>query len=186
MRYARHWEDGFCASTPGFPTSDGTRRSCALKPTRSACSTFLVRTRRRARVSCLDGKPTAFPILRGKGHEVATHGYGHVLLTRMTPEDFACDLRHALEVTQPLLRQPILGFRAPSFTITSATVWAYDIRHLRGDAPPVFARMRELSTVAAIASFPRSGSWRAMLRKTRLSVKNCDAVFTARTMWPVW
>lgn len=49
-----------------------------------------------------------------------------------------------------------------------------------GDALPVFARMRELSTVAAIASFPRSGSWRAVLRKARLSVKNCDVFFYSK------
>ena len=45
----------------------------------------------------------------------------------MTPEAFEADLRRALDVTQPHVKRPILGFRAPSFTITPKTLWAVDI-----------------------------------------------------------
>jgi polysaccharide deacetylase family protein (PEP-CTERM system associated) len=61
------------------------------------------------------------------GHEIATHGYSHALLTHMTPEAFATDLRRALDVTQPLCASPIRGFRAPSFSVTAETLWAYDV-----------------------------------------------------------
>ncbi len=61
------------------------------------------------------------------GHEIATHGYSHTLITDMTPESFEEDLTKALEVTGRCTNQEILGFRAPSFTITPKTLWALDI-----------------------------------------------------------
>ncbi|TKJ42030.1 hypothetical protein CEE36_07340 [candidate division TA06 bacterium B3_TA06] len=35
-----------------------------------------------------------------EGHEIATHGYSHTPLTRMTPQSFREDLERALEVTK--------------------------------------------------------------------------------------
>jgi polysaccharide deacetylase family protein (PEP-CTERM system associated) len=62
-----------------------------------------------------------------QGHEVAVHGYSHTLLTEMTPETFEHDLQKALEVTKRCIRQEIVGYRAPSFSITEKTLWALDI-----------------------------------------------------------
>jgi polysaccharide deacetylase family protein (PEP-CTERM system associated) len=45
----------------------------------------------------------------------------------MTPESFEADLQKALSVTKTCAKQPIIGFRAPSFTITRKTLWAIDI-----------------------------------------------------------
>jgi len=59
-----------------------------------------------------------------QGHEVATHGYSHRLITHMTPEEFRADLLKSLEVLTPLIRRPVLGFRAPSFSLTNRTLWA--------------------------------------------------------------
>jgi polysaccharide deacetylase family protein (PEP-CTERM system associated) len=61
------------------------------------------------------------------GHEIATHGYSHYLLSEMTPESFEEDLQKALKVTRACMSQEILGFRAPSFTISEKTSWALDI-----------------------------------------------------------
>ena len=65
--------------------------------------------------------------IEDRGHEIATHGYHHRPLTGTGPRDFEEDLRRALAVTQPLVRQTIRGFRAPSFTVTPATSWAFGI-----------------------------------------------------------
>lgn len=62
-----------------------------------------------------------------RGHEIATHGYSHTLLTTQTAQEFEADLRRAIAVTQPLVKQPIRGYRAPSFTITPKTTWAYEV-----------------------------------------------------------
>lgn len=65
--------------------------------------------------------------IEAHGHEIGTHGYSHTLLTQMTPAEFAADLEKALRVTARCTRQPILGFRAPAFTITPRTLWALPI-----------------------------------------------------------
>lgn len=62
-----------------------------------------------------------------RGHEIATHGYSHRLLTEMTPEEFEADLKMALDVTSACAQKEIIGFRAPSFTVTRKTLWALDI-----------------------------------------------------------
>ena len=62
-----------------------------------------------------------------QGHEVASHGHSHRLLTRMTPEEFRSDLQRSLEVLNKIARQEVLGFRAPSFSLTRQTLWAVDI-----------------------------------------------------------
>ena len=62
-----------------------------------------------------------------RGHEIASHGYSHTLLTEMTPAAFEQDLRKAIEVTKKCINSEIVGFRAPSFSITKKTMWAIDI-----------------------------------------------------------
>jgi len=62
-----------------------------------------------------------------EGHEIATHGYSHTLLTEMTPEEFEKDLIKAIDATGSVVNKPIIGFRAPSFTVTRKTLWALQI-----------------------------------------------------------
>lgn len=45
------------------------------------------------------------------------------------------------------------------------------------DPLPVLRKMRELSNDKVILSFPRYWTWRAPVRKARLSIKGCDVVF---------
>lgn len=67
-----------------------------------------------------------------RGHEIATHGYSHRLLTAMTPEEFRADLDRSLEVLAGCVSAPVLGFRAPSFSVTRKTWWALEILKSRG------------------------------------------------------
>jgi polysaccharide deacetylase family protein (PEP-CTERM system associated) len=59
-----------------------------------------------------------------RGHEIATHGYSHRLLTHMTEEQFRADLLKSLEILNKYAGQPVRGFRAPSFSVTKKTPWA--------------------------------------------------------------
>ncbi len=45
------------------------------------------------------------------------------------------------------------------------------------DPLPVLRRMRELSSDKAIMAFPRLWTWRAPVRKVRLTMKGCDVFF---------
>lgn len=61
------------------------------------------------------------------GHEVATHGYAHRLVYTQTPAEFREDLRLSLDILQNLTGKQVIGYRAPSFSITKESTWALDI-----------------------------------------------------------
>ena len=61
------------------------------------------------------------------GHEVSSLGYAHELISAQTPERFREDVRKAKMVLENILAQPVLGYRAPNFTITQETSWALPI-----------------------------------------------------------
>lgn len=51
------------------------------------------------------------------GHEVASHGWGHELISRIGLEAFRQDLARSLNWLEDLLGQPIKGYRAPAFSV---------------------------------------------------------------------
>lgn len=65
--------------------------------------------------------------LASAGHEIASHGYEHELITAQTPKSFREDVRKAKRILEDITGQPVLGYRAPSFTITTETQWALPI-----------------------------------------------------------
>lgn len=71
--------------------------------------------------------PDLVQAIRADGHEVASHGYAHRVLTALTPTQFRADVRHAKHILEDVLGEPVLGYRAPSFTIMEDTVWALRI-----------------------------------------------------------
>ena len=65
--------------------------------------------------------------IAGAGHEVASHGYAHRLVYSMTRDEFAEDLRRASAAISAACNQPVLGYRAPSYSITAESMWALDV-----------------------------------------------------------
>jgi polysaccharide deacetylase family protein (PEP-CTERM system associated) len=61
------------------------------------------------------------------GHEVASHGYSHRLVYDQTPRAFRDDVRRAKAVLESRSGRPVLGYRAPSYSITPRSLWALDI-----------------------------------------------------------
>lgn len=62
-----------------------------------------------------------------EGHEVASHGYGHELVTSQTPQEFREDVRKAKAILEDLTGRVVVGYRAPSFSITKNSLWALPI-----------------------------------------------------------
>jgi len=62
-----------------------------------------------------------------RGHEIASHGYGHELLTRMGADEFRRDLRRSRQALENAVGQPVLGYRAPTFSLVPETAWAFDV-----------------------------------------------------------
>jgi polysaccharide deacetylase family protein (PEP-CTERM system associated) len=61
------------------------------------------------------------------GHEVASHGWDHRRVTAQTPEQFRESARRSKRLLEDLTGEPVLGFRAPAFSIVPGYEWALDI-----------------------------------------------------------
>ncbi len=61
------------------------------------------------------------------GHEIACHGMSHQLVYRQAREQFTTETRRAKDVLEHLSGKPVLGYRAASFSITKASLWAVDV-----------------------------------------------------------
>ena len=73
------------------------------------------------------GHPELVKSIAAEGHEVACHGYRHEVIWRQTPEQFRADVRRAKGTLEDLTGQPVIGYRAPNFSIDRSGVWAYEI-----------------------------------------------------------
>jgi polysaccharide deacetylase family protein (PEP-CTERM system associated) len=63
-----------------------------------------------------------------QGHEIASHGYNHLLLNEITPKEFEIDIQKSIDVLKKChIRQHPIGFRAPSFTLLKNTMWVLEI-----------------------------------------------------------
>lgn len=54
-----------------------------------------------------------------RGHEIGSHTYHHKLINSMELADFKADIEQSRKQLQDLTGQPILGFRAPEFSVGS-------------------------------------------------------------------
>ncbi len=61
------------------------------------------------------------------GHEIACHGYSHELISVQSQSKFREDIRRAKKILEDLIGQAVLGYRAPTFSITKETKWALPI-----------------------------------------------------------
>lgn len=61
------------------------------------------------------------------GHEVACHGYNHRLIYNQKRDEFKKDVSNAKRILEEISGNPVIGYRAPSFSITKASFWALDI-----------------------------------------------------------
>jgi polysaccharide deacetylase family protein (PEP-CTERM system associated) len=60
------------------------------------------------------------------GHELASHGYGHLRASDQTRAEFDNDIRSSKALLEDLGGQEVLGYRAPSFSIGRDNLWALD------------------------------------------------------------
>jgi polysaccharide deacetylase family protein (PEP-CTERM system associated) len=61
------------------------------------------------------------------GHELASHGFGHLRASEQSRDAFAADIRLAKAILEDVSGRAVHGYRAPSFSINSANAWAFDV-----------------------------------------------------------
>jgi polysaccharide deacetylase family protein (PEP-CTERM system associated) len=71
--------------------------------------------------------PSLVEEIQARGHEIACHGYGHQLIYRIGPKLFREDIRRAKQVLEQITQVKVRGYRAPTYSITSRSLWAFDI-----------------------------------------------------------
>lgn len=72
-------------------------------------------------------KPELVRAIVEGGHEVASHGWDHLRVTHQSREEFRSSIRRSRETLEDLAGQPVVGFRAPSFSIVPGREWALDV-----------------------------------------------------------
>jgi len=71
-------------------------------------------------------RPEVVRAIAGAGHEVASHGFRHERVTSLSPKSFREDLHSSKRALEDLIGEPVLGYRAPSFSIIPGCEWAFD------------------------------------------------------------
>lgn len=90
--------------------------------------------------SCLTPKATFFCLgwvaerylhlikeIHQQGHEIACHGYAHKLIYNQSKEEFRSDVKKAKEILEDIIGSEVIGYRAPSYSITEESKWALEI-----------------------------------------------------------
>ena len=113
------------------------------------------------------------------GHELASHGYGHERASDLSEAAFFDDIRRAKVLLEDLSGTEVRGYRAPSFSIGSANLWAFDCLERAGyrysssiypiahdhygmpDAPRFAHRVRGLLEVPATTLRALNRNWPA-------------------------
>ena len=65
--------------------------------------------------------------IRGAGHEIGCHSYAHRLVYSLTPDEFKKDTLRAVAAIRDATGVTPRIYRAPSYSITSESLWALEI-----------------------------------------------------------
>jgi polysaccharide deacetylase family protein (PEP-CTERM system associated) len=65
--------------------------------------------------------------IAARGHELACHSYWHRLIYKLTREEFRTDTLEARDRIEQAAGSAVFGYRAPSYSITKASLWALDV-----------------------------------------------------------
>ncbi len=74
-----------------------------------------------------DRHPGVVRAIVAAGHELASHGYGHARADGQAPDEFRADVHKAKQVLENLGGVPVLGYRAPTFSIGPRNPWAFRV-----------------------------------------------------------
>ncbi len=98
---------------------------------------WIVQTVTEAGVSCTffilgwvaERYPRLVQLMVEHGHEVGSHSYWHRKVYELDEPTFREDMQRSIDVIESAGGAKVLGFRAPSFSITPGTEWAFDVLH---------------------------------------------------------
>lgn len=65
--------------------------------------------------------------LHNAGHEIASHGYAHRLIYKQNRKEFSESVRKSKQILEDITGEEVIGYRAPTFSITRDNLWALDV-----------------------------------------------------------
>jgi polysaccharide deacetylase family protein (PEP-CTERM system associated) len=72
-------------------------------------------------------RPEVVLAIANAGHEVASHGFWHERVTTLDRDSFREDVRSSKRLLEDLVGAPVVGYRAPNFSIIPGCEWAFDV-----------------------------------------------------------
>lgn len=75
---------------------------------------------------CARRYPELVKMIAEDGHEIASHGYGHRIAYNQSQAQFLRDITLAKQILEDIVGKPVIGYRAPNFSITNRNQWAYE------------------------------------------------------------
>jgi polysaccharide deacetylase family protein (PEP-CTERM system associated) len=76
--------------------------------------------------SVADSLPELAPLIAAKGHEIASHGYSHTLLSDMDRQQFSDELLRTGQILFDQTGRRPVGYRAPQWSVSPQTPWVDD------------------------------------------------------------
>jgi peptidoglycan-N-acetylglucosamine deacetylase len=74
----------------------------------------------------VENYPDVIKLIEKMGHEIGTHSHMHQLVYKQTKKEFAWDLELSIKRIEDILGKKIRCYRAPGFSITPDTPWAFE------------------------------------------------------------
>lgn len=125
-------EDYFQVSAfaPYIPRSDWDNRECRVERNVDRILALLAERDVKATFFTLGWVAERYPQLVRRivagGHELASHGYGHERASDLDRRAFHDDVARAKQLLEDIAGQAVKGYRAPSFSIGTRNLWAFD------------------------------------------------------------
>jgi polysaccharide deacetylase family protein (PEP-CTERM system associated) len=126
-------EDYFQVSAfePQFATADWSQIPCRIPRNIDNVLELFSSAQARATFFVLgwvaEHHPQVVRTIAAQGHEIASHGHLHRRANHQTREEFRNDVTRTKKLLEDIIGKPVLGYRAPSYSIDLGNLWALEI-----------------------------------------------------------
>lgn len=71
--------------------------------------------------------PALIKYISDQGHEIGSHSQNHLLIYNFNQKKFKEDIIQSIDVIQSIINKKVVIFRAPGFSITNESLWAFKV-----------------------------------------------------------